>query len=88
MIPREIEQAVQFLLEHGAAVDARQQETQVQIGELVEQNKKLSVTVDKLSGNVDKLADGFHALRDACHSLVEHARLTDARHTRLEQSET
>ena len=102
MIPRDIDKAIQFLLEQQAVTEARQQENQVQIRELAEQNKKLSGTVDKLTGTVDvlsgtvdkligtveKLADGFRALRDAGSSLVEHARLTDARLTRLEQSET
>ena len=74
MIPREIEKAIQFLLE-------QQAKTQVQIGELVEQNKRLS-------GKIDKLTDGLQALGDACRNLVEHARLTNARLSRLEQSET
>ena len=74
MIPREIEKAIQFLLE-------QQAQTLVQIGELVEQNKTLS-------GKIDKLTDGLQALGDACRNLVERARLTNARLSRLEQSET
>ena len=81
MIPRDIDKAIQFLLEQQAVTDARQQEIQHQIRELVDQNTKLSSTVDKL-------ADGFRSLGDACRNLVEHARLTDARLTRLEQAET
>jgi chromosome segregation ATPase len=81
MTPREIEKAIQFLLE-------QQAQTQGEIGDLAEQNKKLSVTVDKLRGTVDQLVDGFRALGDTCRNLVEHARLTNARITRLEESES
>ncbi len=55
MIPHEIQKAMQFLLEQGAAADARQQETQVQINELVEQNKVLSSKMDRLSFTVHGL---------------------------------
>ena len=99
MIPQEIQKAMQFLLEQGAAADARQQETQVHINELVEQNKALSGRMDELTGETGRLWNEMNnrdrrlsaridKLVDACRSLVDHARLTDARLARLEQSET
>ena len=101
MTPREIEKTIEFLLQSQARAEVRQDRTDSQIAELAKQNKAMSretrrlsakidkvlARVDKVVARVDKLAASVEILKDTCRDLLDHARWTDARIGRLEESE-
>jgi cell division protein FtsB len=95
MTHEDIERAIEFLLQHQASSEARQETIQIQIGELVAQmaamsremdirDQKLSAKIEKMSERIDKVGDEIDGLRDACRDLLDHGHRTDLRLSRLE----
>ena len=95
MTPKEIEKTIEFILHHQANSEVRQEKLQEQVAVLAGQNKETSVQIaalsremavrdERVSAKIEKLSDGIEGLKDICRDLLNHARRTDVRLTRLE----
>ena len=52
MTPENIERTIEFLLQHQVNAEVRQEKNQVQIGELIGQNKETSSQIATLTGDI------------------------------------